>query len=183
VTALQSDEERRIKSYLTTQAAKLPPAAIVEKVQAAMGDLRSAAAAIPPARFAERPGPDEWSADEVMAHVVAAGRHFGGGIAAILDDRPPPSRGEDDSAARASARSAEAWWERLAADRAALFTRVLGADPSHAPDRSIEHGMFGALTWREALLFLRLHDLDHAGQLRKIAAAFGAAGGSALPPS
>ena len=30
--------------------------------------------------------------------------------------------------------------------------------------------MFGALNWRETLLFLRLHDLDHAGQLKNIAA-------------
>ena len=33
--------------------------------------------------------------------------------------------------------------------------------------------MFGPLNWRETLLFLRLHDLDHAGQLRKIAAVLG----------
>jgi hypothetical protein len=34
--------------------------------------------------------------------------------------------------------------------------------------------MFGPLTWRETLLFTRLHDLDHADQLQKIATAFGA---------
>ena len=182
MTPAQSDEERRIKSYLTAQAAKLPPAAIVEKVEAAMADLRGAAAAIPPARFAERPSPDEWSADEVMAHVVASGTYVGGGIVSILDDRPLPARGEDDPGARPNAATAEAWCEQLATDRRALFARVLAADPQHAPDRSIEHGMFGALTWREALLFLRLHDLDHAGQLKKIAAAL-AAGGGALPPT
>jgi hypothetical protein len=32
--------------------------------------------------------------------------------------------------------------------------------------------MFGPLNWREALLFMRLHDLDHAGQLQKNTAAF-----------
>ena len=31
--------------------------------------------------------------------------------------------------------------------------------------------MFGPLNWRETLLFMRLHDLDHAGQLETIAAA------------
>ena len=50
-----SDEEVRIKSYLTAQAAKLPPAAIVEKVRAAMAELEAAAAAVAPARFADRP--------------------------------------------------------------------------------------------------------------------------------
>ena len=43
-----------------------------------------AAAAVPPARFTERPAPGEWSANEVMAHVVAAGRYFGGAIEAIV---------------------------------------------------------------------------------------------------
>ena len=38
----------------------------------------------------------------------------------------------------------------------------------------IEHPMFGPLTWRETLLFTRLHDLDHAGQLQKIATALAA---------
>jgi hypothetical protein len=32
--------------------------------------------------------------------------------------------------------------------------------------------MFGPLNWRETLLFMRLHDLDHAAQLDKIATAF-----------
>ena len=36
---------------------------------------------------------------------------------------------------------------------------------------TVEHPMFGPLNWRETLLFMRLHDLDHAGQLGKIAAA------------
>ena len=40
-----------------------------------------------------------------------------------------------------------------------------------APEEQPEHPFFGPLTWREALLFLRLHDLDHAGQLSRIAAA------------
>jgi hypothetical protein len=51
-----------------------------------------------------------------------------------------------------------------------LFERVLRADPLANLERPIEHRMFGPLNWREALLFMRLHDLDHAGQLQKIAA-------------
>jgi hypothetical protein len=37
----------------------------------------------------------------------------------------------------------------------------------------VEHPFFGPLNWRETLLFMRLHDLDHAGQLKQIAAALG----------
>ena len=38
-------------------------------------------------------------------------------------------------------------------------------------EATIAHPFFGALNWRETLLFMRLHDLDHAGQLTKVAGA------------
>ena len=40
-------------------------------------------------------------------------------------------------------------------------------------EQTVEHPFFGPLNWRETLLFIRLHDLDHAGQLQKIAGALG----------
>ena len=162
-----TDEQARIRSYLQAQGAKLSPAAIVEKVRAAMAELRSAADAVPATRFDERPEPEEWSAGEVMAHVVDAGRHFGGAIVAVLDGRTPATLGARQSAA-AVRRSAAEWCELLERDRETLFDRVAAADPAAAPAATIEHPMFGRLTWRETLLFMRLHDLDHAGQLRKI---------------
>jgi uncharacterized damage-inducible protein DinB len=169
-----TDEEQRIRSYLTAQGAKLSPPAIIEKVRAAMDELAAAARAIPPARFAERPAADEWSGNEVLAHVVDAGTYFGDGILGILDGRPPPARpaGRDDE--RPPVRSADAWLERLERDRGELFERVLAADPDPRPGQTLTHPAFGPLEWRPALLFLRLHDLDHAGQLQKVAAALAA---------
>ncbi len=166
-----TDEERRIRSYLQAQGAKLSPPAIVDKVRAALADLRAAAESVPAARFTERPAAEEWSANEVMAHVVAAGGYFGGGITSILDQRPPPQRMKDQGAVGAPVRTTAEWCDLLARDREALFGRVARADPAAHLDRAIEHGMFGPLNWRETLLFMRLHDLDHAGQLQKIAAA------------
>jgi uncharacterized damage-inducible protein DinB len=162
-----TDEQARIRSYLQAQAAKLSPAAIVDKVRAAMAELRSAAEAVPTARFDERPQAEEWSAGEVMAHVVDAGRHFGGAIVAVLDGRTPAAPGARQSKAPVRQPAAE-WYALLERDREALFDRVAAADPAAAPEAIIEHPMFGPLTWRETLLFMRLHDLDHAGQLRKI---------------
>ena len=165
-----TDEQKRIRGYLQAQGAKLAPHDIIAKVEAAMDDLRHAAAAVPAARFEERPEPEEWSANEVMAHVVDAGRHFGEQVIAILDGAPyapgPRVAGER--------RSAEAWWTILARDRAELFARVRRADPKARLDATIDHGFFGPLNWREVLLFTRLHDLDHAGQLQKIATALAA---------
>jgi hypothetical protein len=168
-----NEEQARIRSYLVAQGAKLTPAALVEKVQAAMADLKAAAAAVPAARFGERPAPEEWSGNEVMAHVVAADGYFGGGIQRLLAGQPPPrpgGRGVED----APLLPAEAWYRARAQQREALFAAVLAADPAAAPEERIEHPMFGPLTWRETLLFTRLHDLDHAGQLQKIATAFAA---------
>jgi hypothetical protein len=165
-----TDEQKRIRGYLQAQGAKLTPAEIVEKVQQAMRDLRAAAALVPPARFAQRPGPDDWSGNEVLAHVVAAGRYFGGAIVALAAGAPLPARPERRGN-EAAPRSAEEWLDVLEADRAALFARVLAADPSAHLDGTVEHPFFGPLNFRETLLFMRLHDLDHAGQLKQIAAA------------
>jgi uncharacterized damage-inducible protein DinB len=170
-----NEEYARIRGYLTAQAAKLPPAEIVAKVQAAMDQLQAAARAVPAGRFDAPPAPGEWSANEVMAHVVESGRHFGEAIVRMLDGRPPGA--PRDAPARDTApRPLDTWWDQLDRDRAALFGRVLGAEPTARLDATIEHPFFGPLNWRETLLFLRLHDLDHAGQLQKIAAALTPAG-------
>jgi hypothetical protein len=169
-----TDEQTRIRGYLTGQGAKLSPAEIVDKVRAAMGDLGAAARAVPADRFGERPAPDDWSGNEVMAHVVKAGRYFGDAIARLLDGLAPG--GVRDQLERdVPARSAAEWWAILEGDRSALFARVRAADPQAHLAGTVEHPFFGPLNWREALLFMRLHDLDHAGQLQKIAAA--------LPPA
>ena len=167
-----NDEELRILSYLQAQGAKLSPAEIVDKVKAAMAQLRAAAEAVPTARFGERPEPEEWSANEVLAHVVAACAYFGAGITSVLDQVPLPPPMKDQGAVGAPGRTVTQWWRLLERDREALFERLRAADPAARLERTIAHGMFGPLNWRETLLFFRLHDLDHAGQLQKIAAAF-----------
>ena len=165
-----TEEQARIRSYLTAQGAKLSTLEIVDKVRAATDQLRAAADAIPDANFGARPAAEEWSANEVMAHVVKAGRHFGGAIVRLLDGIP--GGGVRDQLERdVPQRSASEWWAALEEDRAALFARVGAADPQSALEATVEHPFFGPLNWRETLLFMRLHDLDHAGQLQKIAAA------------
>jgi uncharacterized damage-inducible protein DinB len=168
-----TDEQKRIRGYLEAQSAKLPPAQIVEKVREAMGRLRAAAVAVPAARFAEAPAPGEWSANEVMAHVVDAGRHFGEGILRALEGVAPGERRHGDEGPTAPSHTVAEWLAMLDRDREALFDRVLGSDPTARLGQSISHGFFGMLNWRETLLFIRVHDIDHAGQLEKIAASLG----------
>jgi uncharacterized damage-inducible protein DinB len=171
-----TDEQLRIRGYLQAQGAKLAPPELVERVRAAMGQVREAVLAVPAARFGERPATDEWSANEVMAHVVTAGAHFADRIVGAIDGRAPGAPVEDVIERGVGDRTAEEWWTMLAAARERLFARVLAADPAARLEPLIEHPFFGALNWREALLFLRIHDLDHAGQLQKIASALTGAG-------
>jgi uncharacterized damage-inducible protein DinB len=168
-----TDEQKRIRGYLEAQGAKLTPAAIVDKVREAMERLRAAAMAIPSAGFAQAPAPGEWSANEVMAHVVDAGRHFGEGIVRALDGLAPGERRHAAERPAAPNHTAAEWLAMLDRDREQLFDRALRADPAARLEQSISHGFFGLLNWRETLLFIRVHDLDHAGQLEKIAAALG----------
>jgi uncharacterized damage-inducible protein DinB len=168
---MTSEEALRIRGYLTAQGAKLSPEQLIGKVEEAMARLREAAAAVPAARFTDPPAPGEWSANEVMAHVVEADRRFGGAIVRILDGRPP-GEPQDVAARDTRPRPLADWWSLLERDRAVLFQRVRGADPMANLQVTIPHPFFGALNWRETLLFIRLHDLDHAGQLAKVAGAF-----------
>jgi len=168
---MTSEETLRIRSYLTAQGAKLSPDQLIGNVQEAMTKLREAAAAVPPTRFAEPPAPGEWSANEVMAHVVEAGGHFSAAIVRILDGQPP-GEPRDVAARDTRPRPMAEWWALLERDRTELFQRVRSAPPTARLEATIPHPLFGGLNWRETLLFMRLHDLDHAGQLAKVAGAF-----------
>src|SRR2546429_8896180 len=170
-----TDEQTRIRGYLQAQGAKQAPTEIIAKVEAAMADLATAARAVPSARFAERPEPEEWSGNEVLAHVVAADTYFGGGVVAILESRPAPARGEGRGIENAPLRTAAAWLEILGRQRRTQFERVRAAEPAARPDVPIEHPFLRPLNAPRTPPVTRLDDPVAAGQLVKIAAAFGAA--------
>lgn len=156
------DPERiRIRSYLQAQAAKLTVAEIVGKVRDAMAELRSAAESPGPTSAA--PAAGDWSVAEVVAHVVAAGEQVATGIAAVLDNGTRPAA--VDAQAHGTPGPVGAALEALETGRTTLFARVLAAAGDEHLDMTWRHPFFGELNWREWLLFLRLHDLDHARQL------------------
>jgi DinB family protein len=164
------EEQLRIRGYLQTQAARLSPAEIAAKVRSDMEQLRQAAESVPPDQFDGRPGPEEWSANEIMAHVVSGGAGVGRGIVAALQSgtRPAPLA-EDRVTETDQRRDASAWWQRLSEDREQLFRIVATAQGDEHLDVTWSHPMFGELNWREWLLFLRIHDLDHARQIAALA--------------
>src|SRR5438034_10797905 len=138
-----TDEQTRLRGYLQAQGAKQTPTEIIAKVEAAMADLATAARAVPSARFGERPEPEEWSANEVLAHVVAADTYFGGGVVAILESRPAPARGGGRGIENAPLRTADAGGEGLGRERRTLVERGRGAEAAGRPRVQARHRLLG----------------------------------------
>jgi hypothetical protein len=168
------DETERIRGYLIAQANKLTPAELVAKLRVDTAPLHAIGAAVPAAHFAERPTPDEWSAAEVYTHILDMNERGARAIEGILDHGAPPPPITDTITGEASAAltSAEQYWQTYVVRREALLQRVSLATGEEHLDLKIVHNQFGALNWREWLLFMRVHDLDHMRQLQAITAHF-----------
>ncbi len=169
-----AEEVQRVRSYLLSQANKLSVPELVDKVRRDTLPLREAAAAVPSARFFERPGPGEWSAAEVLTHVLEMNEYGAQAIEGVLDHGmpPPPTSDEISGKIHRQLRSAEDFWQTYQPRRERLFARVLRARGDEHLDVTITHRWFGPLSWREWLLFMRVHDLDHLRQLQAIARRF-----------
>lgn len=159
----------RVLSYLQAQAAKLSVPELVDKVRNDAEQMREAMSSISPDRFNEAPMLGEWSGNQIAAHIVTTGDDFARAIEEIVAGRSPSETPIDALADDIEVLSADEWWARHAANRERLFKAVAAADPEGHLDKSISHPLFGDLNWREALLFLRVHDLDHARQFAALA--------------
>lgn len=139
-----------------------------------MAHLRDVAATIPSPRFAERPAPSEWSAAEVFTHILDMNERGAAAIEGILDHGQMPAALRDDvtGETRPGLHDADDYWRTFQAVREPLLDRVLSARGDEHLEVKITHSWFGDFTWREWLLFMRVHDLDHMRQLQSISAHF-----------
>ncbi len=166
-------ESDRIRSYLIAQANKLSLADLVEKVKADCAPLREAGDSVPAARFNDRPADGEWSAAEVWTHVLEMSEHGARSITGILDSGTLPERTRDQiSGQTRGLATSRDYWDAYIAIREPFYARVLKAEGNEHLDVKIAHPMFGDFSWREWLLFMRVHDLDHMRQLQALSAAF-----------
>src|SRR5689334_7851834 len=84
----RAEEVARVRSYLASQAMKRTPAQLVEALREAHRQFLAAEAAVPDALFRVAPGSEEWSAADVMGHML---------IIAAIDEKAIPGvieRGE-----------------------------------------------------------------------------------------
>ncbi len=166
-------ESASVRGYLIAQAAKLSPAELAAKLRADAAPLREIAAAVPASRFHERPAEGEWSAAEVLTHVLEMNEHGQAAVTRILDEGVAPEGVATDNrpGARPGMESGEDFWRAFEPIREKLLARVATATGEEHPDPRIVHTWFGPLSWREWTLFMRVHDLDHLRQLEGIVAA------------
>ncbi len=163
----------RVGNYLIAQANKLSIADLVEKVRNDTTPLREAATIVPARRFNDRPADGEWSAAEVWTHILEMNEHGATAITGIIESGELPESARDtiSGQTRAGFADGEQYYKAYLQRRENLLARVLGAKGDEHLDVKINHMMFGDLSWREWLLFMRVHDLDHLRQLQSIAAA------------
>jgi len=169
------DEEfARIRGYLQVQAAKLTVAELVAKVRADLQQVKSAIETFPASDWEKRPADEEWSANEVAAHLAGSSRSVADGIVAAIEGGQKPDRIEDVMQHSDDHRGPAEWWRVIESEREALFTRLATVKGEEHLDIKWRHPMFGDLNWREWLLFTRIHDLDHAHQIEAVAQALAA---------
>jgi hypothetical protein len=92
-------------------------------------------------------------------------------IESILDGGVFPSTISDvmSGSTREGLKTAEDYWSTYETRREALLSRALKARGDEHLSVTITHPTFGAFSWREWLLFMRVHDLDHMRQLQSLA--------------
>ncbi|MGD9932671.1 MAG: DinB family protein [Dehalococcoidia bacterium] len=173
--AEQADEFARIRGYLIAQAAKLSMPDLIVKVREDSLPLRQAAGLIPASRMADRPADGEWSGAEVWTHILEMNEHGLRAISGILDHGTLPERVSDTISGdvRKGLSSGDDYYAAYLPRREELLARVSRASGDEYPEIKISHSMYGDLSWRQRLLFMRVHDLDHLRQLQSIAAALG----------
>ncbi len=172
MTQPQSENDR-VRNYLIAQANKLSIPDLVEKVRNDTTPLKEAATIVSAGRFTDRPAEGEWSAAEVWTHILEMNEHGATAITGIIEsgDLPESARDSISGQTRAGLADGEEYYEAYLQRREELLARVLRAKGDEHLDVKINHMMFGDLSWREWLLFMRVHDLDHLRQLQSIAAA------------
>lgn len=169
---LPDEVRERVVSYISHQAQK-DLGAIRGLIEDGRGRLLAQLDGLSEEQAAFRPGADQWSVVEVLRHVAAAERWAAGIAAGLARGRSPDDeRRAGDQGTEAVASLADG--RRTIEESHREMLAVVDALPAE-PDAqaTADHPFFGPLTCKQWLVFQRVHDLDHCGQIEQIRAAPG----------
>jgi hypothetical protein len=179
----------RAREYFAANGTHAPAAQIHERVAAAFTALDAALTGVSAAQAARRPIPGEWSAQEIVDHLLETHRPGVDELRCVLAGQRPP--GEPLPAALQSKAPLLRPWSWLLDELRrvhALILDLLEAVPPDAPTEArapivmvvnvpAPDGTVRALHWVEDLdwkayaIVWRLHAIDHLKQLKKVLAA------------
>ena len=189
MTPAQEKAQARARDYFISKGA-LTPVEVRDQIVASFASLEATLAEVPPAQAGRRPAPDEWSAQEILDHLVETYRPGVDELRCVLAGQRPP--GEPIPAAlQSKAPLLRPWaWLRAELRRAhddvvaliddvpptfttkarvpiVMVVNVTEPDGSGRPLHWVED-----LGWQAyALTSWRLHAIDHMKQTRKVLAA------------
>lgn len=164
----RAEEIARVRGYLASQAMKRTPAQLVETLREAHQQFLIAAA-VPDPLFRVKPGDGEWSAADVMGHMLVIAAIDETAIPAVIERGEQPQDIVDLISPAPADMTREQMLAELERLRERLIASVLKADPAAHLDILWGHNEFGQMNWREWLLFARVHTLDHTRQMQSIA--------------
>ncbi len=148
-----------ILSYVRRKAAEWTPEQMAQRVEAAVAQLEEAARAVPEELLEARQEGQEWSPLECIRHVAEVNTGTATRVRGVVSEGVVP----DDIPAVPETRE-----DVLAAHAEVIASAVSAVREGLAdPDAEVVwlHPFLGDLNWREWLLTLRVHSLDHATQL------------------
>ncbi len=148
-----------ILSYVRRKAAEWTPEQMAQRVEAAVAELEAAARAVPDDLLEVRQEGQEWSPLECIRHVAEVNHGTATRVRGVVSEGVVPEEIPPVPATREEVLATHA--EVIAGAMSAV--RAGNADPDAAVVWL--HPFLGDLNWREWLLTLRVHSLDHANQL------------------
>ena len=181
--------QTRARAYFASKAA-LTPAEILQQIGAAFDALEAVLTSVPPGRVGRRPGPDQWSVQEIVDHLLETYRPGVDELRCVLAGRRPP--GEPIPAAlQSKAPLLRPWpWllDELRRSQRDAVELIGTVSPDFATEARVPivmvvnvpgpDGAGRALHWVEdldwkayAMVSWRLHAIDHMRQARQALAA------------
>ena len=175
MTETQDQMRERVVGYIKHNAAK-DAAGLLDLIQQGHAQVMSSIDGLSAEQSTFKPGPEDWSVLSTIQHVVDGKMGTVRLCAALGQGGDAESLGgEDDKVGRAVKKFATLGEERKAAveahDALVAFVGTLSDQTDLIAKHP--HSIFGPLNCREWVVFQRVHDGDHGGQIDQIKAADG----------
>ncbi|HEV7887963.1 MAG TPA: DinB family protein [Acidimicrobiales bacterium] len=145
-------------------------ATLLERLKATARDLVSLTSGVARAQMERRPGPREWSANMVVAHLADAELVYGFRLKTILiEDRPHISPYDENAWTERFTRVDEDVKDTLGRWRVLREHNVRLLESLEEPEwrRAGVHAQRGEMTVRQVVAMMAEHDRGHLDQLRR----------------